>query len=219
MPTSRLLIVMILKVGQLDYVTTDLFWMEIAAHVKWSYFCLWYLGCLTDHHHNIVVICIILWSLFWKAVCYSWSWIHECASLACPTARKCLIKYPLWERSASLILNYVKSIIKDISPFWGDNCFRQFQSSSRVQLRCTNNAENSWLTPEPDRSTAGASRAHILSTMTRGWRSRPLMTRRTTTGSSLQESCLLTGRDCREIEAWFCLTRVSMPESSVRPVS
>ena len=128
MPTSRLLIVMILKVGQLDYVTTDLFWMEIAAHVKWSYFCLWYLGCLTDHHHNIVVICIVLWSLFWKAGCYSWSWIHECASLACPTARKCLIKYPLWERSASLILNYVKSIIKDISPFWGDNCFRQFQS-------------------------------------------------------------------------------------------
>ena len=54
-----------------------------------------YIVALTDHHHNIVVICIILWLLFWKAGYYPWSWIHECASLACPSARKCLIKYPI----------------------------------------------------------------------------------------------------------------------------
>jgi hypothetical protein len=83
-----------------------------------------------------------------------------------------------------------------------------------VHLSCSNNIRNSWLLlTEPNHSAAGDSRAHTLSVMIRGQRSRPLMMRRMTTGSSLQESslqesCLLTGRDSREIEACF----LSAPE-------
>ena len=155
------------------------------------------------------------------------------------------------------MLNFAKSNIKGISPFWWHVCFLPFQSFSKfyaefskiyhqghlplsedmfvfghskvsacfmlnfakssfkgiskphlVHLSCSNNIRNSWfLLTESSHSGTGDSRAHTLSVMIRGRRSRLLMTRRMTTGSSLQESCLLTGRDSREVEAWFYLQK------------
>jgi hypothetical protein len=83
-----------------------------------------------------------------------------------------------------------------------------------VRLSCSNNIRNSlFLLTEPNHSAAGDSRAHTLSVMIRGQRSRPLMMRRMTTGSSLQESCLLTGRDTEKLKRAFCLHQKSFDTS------
>ena len=165
-------------------------------------------------------------SPFWSHVCFFHSKVSgsfmlnfaKLASRASPLSEDMFVFWP-FQSFSKLYAEFSKIWHQGVLPFLKERIVFGHSKVHPLHLSCqvhplhlsySNNIRNSWLLlTEPSHSAAGDSRAHTLSVMIRGRRSRPLMMRGMTTGSSLQESCLLTatGRDNRELEAWFCLQK------------